>query len=197
MASAALLVAVIGALLPGPPQPARGVCSRRAALSIGTLGLALSPHAASAFFESPTQQAVQKLASALPRVESLITEVKEIERLRAKVPANYEDDAYVLRFGRSVLSPLAEPMAEAAAKMGGDAPSFSASFSEHLAGLDNACKQKDASRERAELEALQASLSGILDLGKGQKYNTQSREDINGYSGATGVLYNKFLFRAG
>ena len=50
-----------------------------------------------------------------------ISQVTDVERLRAKLPANGEDDAYVLRFGRSVLSPLAEPMVEAGANIGGDA----------------------------------------------------------------------------
>jgi hypothetical protein len=115
------------------------------------MGLAAGPPA-HALFESPTQQTVQKLASALPRVQSLVKEVTEIERLRAKIPANYEDDAYVLRFGRSVLLPLAAPMGEAAVKIGGDAAALSASFGEHLAGLDEACKQKDAARELVELQ---------------------------------------------
>lgn len=188
---AAVVAAVASALQPGPVH-----LGRRSALALGAMGLAAGPPA-HAFFESPTQQTVQKLASALPRVQSLIKEVADVERLRAKIPANYEDDAYVLRFGRSVLSPLAAPMGEAATKIGGDAEALYASFGEHLAGLDEACKQKDAARERAELQELEISLSGFLDLGKRLKYDTDSREDINGFSGTTGVIYNKFLFRAG
>jgi len=140
---------------------------------------------------------VQKLATVLPRVQSLIKEVAEVERQRAKLPPNNEDDAYVLRFSRSVLEPLAEPMVEAGAKLGGSAPDLSAAFGVHVAELDAACRAKAADRERKELEEVESSLSGFLELGKRLKYDTTSRDDINSYSGSTGILYNKFLFRAG
>jgi len=186
---------LLGAAAALPVQ--RPVCGRRAALAMGGLSAFAVPRSAHALFESPTQLTVQKLAAALPRVQSLIKEVTDVERLRAKLPANDQDDAYVLRFGRSVLSPLAEPMVEAGVTIGGDAATISAAFGEHLAGLDVACREKDATREISELNALEESISGFLDLGKRLKYDTESREDINGFSGTTGVIYPKFLFRAG
>ena len=52
-------------------------------------------------------------------------------------------------------------------------------------------------QELSELKAIEAAIGEFLDLGKSLKFDVTSREDINGYSGATPVLYNKFLFRAG
>ena len=152
------------AALAGPPAGA--AVSRRAALLAGSWSLAAGPGAAHALFESPTQATVQKLATVLPRVQSLIKEVAEVERQRAKLPPNNEDDAYVLRFSRSVLEPLAEPMVEAGAKLGGSAPDLSAAFGVHVAELDAACRAKAADRERKELEEVESSLSGFLELGK-------------------------------
>ena len=52
-------------------------------------------------------------------------------------------------------------------------------------------------RQRA-LEAADRILSELLTLAKSQKFDTAPRgDDINTYEGATGILYNKFLFRSG
>lgn len=170
---------------------------RRIALSLFVTGMASfgQPSAARAFFESPTERSLQTLASTLPRVQTLIKEVTEIKRQRSKLPADPEDDAYVLRFARVVLDPLNAAMTEAAPSLGTGANDLAEDFRSHAAALDAACRERAAEKELDELRSLEAALSSFLDLGK--RYNVKPRDDINSYSGAAGVLYNKFLFRAG
>ena len=100
----------------------RNHCSSRAAPSLGVghafvAAPVVQPSVAHAFFESRAQQLLQPLAAAQPRVAGLLREVAEIDRRRSKMPADYEDDAYVLRFTRSVLDPLVPSMAEVATSL--------------------------------------------------------------------------------
>lgn len=66
-----------------------------------------------------------------------------------------------------------------------------------IANLDQACRDKAADRELSELQALDESLGEFLALAQKLKFDTTAREDINAYAPAAGVLYNKWLFRAG
>ena len=69
--------------------------------------------------------------------------------------------------------------------------------------LNHATKTPLPIRSQRELRTLALAIDSLLTeflaIAKEskQKYDLKSREDINGYSGATPVLYNKFLFRAG
>jgi len=191
-----VITPAVHATLPLTAADALPRMQRRTILSLIT-GLAImgSPSPTRALFESPTERSLQTLASSLPRVQGLITEVAEIKRLRVKLPADPEDDAYVLRFARSVLEPLNAVMTETAPSLGTGARDFADDFRSHTSALDVACRSKSAETELEELRALEVALAGFLDLGK--RYNVKPRDDINSYSGAAGVLYNKFLFRAG
>lgn len=60
-----------------------------------------------------------------------------------------------------------------------------------------ACRDQQAEGELAALRVAEASISEFLSLAKTAKFDVTPKEDINGYTGTTGVLYNKFLFRAG
>ena len=88
---------------PGAHQPTAAL-SRRA-LGRGLLaasGLLAAPHSSSALFESPAQLSLSSLATTQAKVQGLIKEVAETNRRRAKMAGDREDDAYVLRFTRSV-----------------------------------------------------------------------------------------------
>ena len=62
----------------------------------------LLPDRASALFESPAQASLSTIATTQGKVKGLIKEVSEIARRRTKMAADNEDDAYVLRFARTV-----------------------------------------------------------------------------------------------
>ena len=112
--------------------------------------------------------------------------------------ADREDDAYVLRFSRSVLQPLSANMAVAAPALQSDRASvLPAELEASVGKLDLACREMASDKELSELKAIDAAIGEFLALAKSSKFDTTSREDINGYSGATPLLYNKFLFRAG
>jgi hypothetical protein len=112
--------------------------------------------------------------------------------------ADFEDDAYVLRFGRAVLDPAEKQMSQAAP--GVSAPRATAlprEFSDSLAALYTACRANSAGGELDALVSADKAISELLELAKVQKLNVTPRgDDINGYEGATSVLYNKFLFRS-
>ena len=80
--------------------------SRRAVLAHGLLAVSGSalvmPDRASALFESPAQVSLSTIATTQSKVKGLVKEVSEIARRRTKMAADNEDDAYVLRFARSV-----------------------------------------------------------------------------------------------
>ena len=66
-----------------------------------------------------------------------------------------------------------------------------------VAALDIACREKASDKQLKALQAVDEGIDEFLQLAKKSKFDVTAREDINTYSGATGVLYNKFLFRAG
>ena len=47
------------------------------------------------------------------------------------------------------------------------------------------------------MTAAEKALAEFLELAAQKKYNVKPKEDINGYEGASGLLYNKFIFRSG
>ena len=97
-----------------------------------------------------------------------------------------------------VLSPISNAMTTAAPALKTErAAALTTEFEESLARLDLACREGAADRELSELEAIEKEIGEFLALAEKLKFDTTAREDINGYSGATPVLYNKFLFRAG
>jgi len=195
----ALLGLVEAALLSPPELPSSArVLQRRTAVSALVLANAASwGSPAHALFESATQRSLQSLSSSLPRVSQLAAEVAEIKRLRTKLPADPDDDAYVLRFGRIVLGPLNAAVDEATPSFGPPFREFADDFRSHTAALDVACRERAADKELAELRAIEDALKGMLNEAASAKYNVQPKDDINGYSGAKGILYNKLLFRAG
>ena len=77
------------------------------------------------------------------------------------------------------------------------AAALSAELTTSVASLDVACRERASDKQLKALQAVDAGLDEFLQLAKQSKYDVTAREDINTYSGATGVLYNKFLFRAG
>ena len=121
MSPVALFLCAGPALSPVERVGAPSVQLSRRALSLGLPAavIQLHPGAAAALFESRTQQLLQTLAAAQPRVTGLVREVADFDRRRSKMPADYEDDAYVLRFTRSVLDPLVPSMVEVAKEAGG------------------------------------------------------------------------------
>ena len=93
-------------------------CSRREAtgllLSAGAFGMLGSASPAVAFFESREQVAVSAVATAQPKISSMVAEVAEVARKRKKMASDLEDDAYVFRFARAVLDPASAKLQEAA-----------------------------------------------------------------------------------
>ena len=146
----------------------------------------VQPSVAHAFFESRAQQLLQPLAAAQPRVAGLLREVAEIDRRRSKMPADYEDDAYVLRFTRSVLDPLVPSMAEVATSL----PAVSGTS-------DAASREQASDRELEELRGVSRALDEFLALAGRAKFDVSPRDDINNFSQGASVLYSKWLFRAG
>jgi hypothetical protein len=99
---------------------------------------------------------------------------------------------------RQALSPLSEAMAVAAPELKDErASALATELQASVASLDLACRKKSSSEQLSELKNIDGAITEFLALAKGKKFDTTAREDINTYSGATGVLYNKFLFRAG
>ena len=82
----------------GTPVP----FSRRALVAAGSM--LLVPGCAHALFESAAQSSLSSLANVQPKIQGIIKEVAEIDRRRAKMTLDPEDDAYVLRFSRTVRS---------------------------------------------------------------------------------------------
>ena len=184
------------------PSPQLYVCasmpplvSRRRALC-GLAAAAISPALpAHALFESPEQSALLSLATAKQKLKGLVGEVSEVKRKRSRMAADDEDDAYVFRFMRSVLDPAANQMDKAAPIIkSARAQELAAGFHTSVADLQAACRKKDAGDELQALQAADQMLSEFLDLAAAQKLDVKSRDDINGYDGMTGVLYNKFIF---
>lgn len=176
--------------------------SRRAALFAAAAAAATLPSGAQpahALFESKEQQALVSLATAEPKLRSLITEVAEVKRRRIKMATDKEDDAYVFRFARAVLDPAAAAMVTAAPaiKDADMRTTLPAQFKESVASLDAACRAYSAADQLDALVAAEKALADFLAQAKAQKYDVRPRDDINGYEGATGVLYNKFIFRSG
>ena len=151
-----------------------------------------------ALFESPQQLALLQLATAQPKLRGLISEVAEVKRRRIKMATDTEDDAYVFRFARSVLDPQIKSMQQATAVLpSDDATRLLAEYQAQLAALDAGCRAYAAADELDALVGAEKALSEFLELAAKAKYNVKPREDINGYEGSTGLLYNKFLFRSG
>ena len=187
----------------GAVQPQLHVCvsdstplmSRRKAV-YGLAAAAVSPVLpAHALFESPEQTALLSLATAKQKLNGLVAEVAEVKRKRNRMAGDDEDDAYVFRFMRSVLDPATKEMDKAAPIIkSGRALELTASFQASVADLQAACRKKDAGDELQALQAADQALSEFLELAAAQKYDVKSRDDINGYDGMTGLLYNKFIF---
>jgi len=184
--------------------------SRRAVgsllLQAGAFQALAAPTAAHAFFESPTQLAVNVVATAQPKVTSMVSEVAEVSRKRKKMAADYEDDAYVIRFARSVLDPASASIAEAAPSLakalgetdaGAAMTALPAEFKTQLGDLYTACRAQSADDELEKMRALDDAIKTFLASAAKAKQDIKARDDINAYNGASGVLYNKFLFRAG
>ena len=121
------------------------------------------------------------------------------------MPADYEDDAYVLRFTRSVLDPLVPSMAEVATSLPAvsgtsDArspPELAADFKARVAALDAASREQASDRELEELRGVSRALDEFLALAGRAKFDVSPRDDINNFSQGASVLYSKWLFRAG
>jgi hypothetical protein len=120
-----------------------------------------------------------------------------VKRKRAKLPADPEDDAYVFRFARSVLDPVGPGMLQAAPAVPARAQELAAEFKAQLGALDAGCRAKSAEAELEALAAAEKALGEFLELAAQKKYDVRPREDINGYEGSSGILYNKFIFRSG
>ena len=198
----ALAVGMVAPYQHAPRDTAAAALSSRRVLGQRLLAgsALLVPGCAHALFESAAQSSLSSLANAQPKVRGIITEVTEFDRRRARMAPDPEDDAYVLRFSRIVLAPLKEDLAVAAPALNSArATTLAAELETDLSRLDLACREKASDKELNELKAIDSLLTEFLTLAKGTKQNfdVKSREDINGYSGATPVLYNKFLFRAG
>ena len=184
-----------------PPQPhacasaAPRLVSRRRALC-GLAAASVSPTLpAHALFESPEQNALLSLATTKQKLKGLVAEVAEVKRKRQRMVGDEEDDAYVFRFMRSVLDPAAKEMEKAAPIMkSARTQELTADFAASVANLQSACRKKDAGDELQALQAADQALSEFLELAAAQKYDVKSRDDINGYDGMTGLLYNKFIF---
>ena len=226
-----VVFSLLAALYPSERIAAKPLqLSRRAlSLSVGHAFVAapvVQPSVAHAFFESRAQQLLQPLAAAQPRVAGLLREVAEIDRRRSKMPADYEDDAYVLRFTRSVLDPLVPSMAEVATSLPAVAgtsdarspPELAADFKARVAALDvtlatpaelivrrrvvgegddAASREQASDRELEELRGVSRALDEFLALAGRAKFDVSPRDDINNFSQGASVLYSKWLFRAG
>ena len=150
---------------------------------------------ARALFESPEQLALIGLATAKPKLSSLVNEVAEVKRKRIKMAPDFEDDAYVFRFARSVLDPAIKEMTLAAPVIKqARAQELSAEFKASISDLDAACRLRSADDEVQALMVADKALQEFLELANAQKFDVKARDDINAYNGASGILYNKFLF---
>jgi len=179
-----------------PPSSSRRALGQR--LLAGSV--LLVPGCAQALFESAAQSSLSSIANVQPKVKGVITEVTEFDRRRTRMAPDVEDDAYVLRFSRIVIAPLKEDFAVAAPELkSAKATALAGELEGLLSTLDLACREKASDKELNALKAIDSLLTEFLGIAKESKQNfdLKSREDINGYSGATPVLYNKFLFRAG
>ena len=205
-----VVFSLLAALYPSERIAAKPLQLSRRALShsVGHAFVAapvVQPSVAHAFFESRAQQLLQPLVAAQPRVAGLLREVAEIDRRRSKMPADYEDDAYVLRFTRSVLDPLVPSMAEVATSLPAvsgtsDArspPELAADFKARVAALDAASREQASDRELEELRGVSRALDEFLALAGRAKFDVSPRDDINNFSQGASVLYSKWLFRAG
>ena len=175
---------------------------RRAVLHSAFSAAAISvapPAPVLAFFESKEQQALTSIATAQPKLKGLINEVAEVKRKRVRMAADNEDDAYVFRFARSVLDPITQQMKDAAPGVKAErAAALPGEFADSIAALNTACRAKSAADELDALTAANNAVTELLELAKSQKFDTKAGgDDINGYDGMSGVLYNKFIFRSG
>jgi len=186
--------------------------SRRAAtgllLQAGALSLlGAAPRPASAgFFESQEQEQVRAVATAQPKITSMVSEVAEVARKRKKMAKDPEDDAYTFRFARAVIDPASTKVREAAPALakalGGTEASDRMSglpdeLQKQVAALDAACRANNADSQLETMKAIDTSIQDFLSLASEAKQDVTSKDDINGYTGGVPVLYNKFLFRAG
>lgn len=168
------------ALHHGTPSRAYPTISRRNAI-FGFSSLLATPQASFALFESQQQLALNSLATAQPKVRSLINEVTEVKRRRVKMAIDTEDDAYVFRFARSVLDPQVNSMEQAAAAIQPDAAArLLREYREQLAALDAGCRSNAADSQLDALGGLDRAISEFLDLASKSKYDVRPREDING-----------------
>lgn len=160
-------------LRPGAPSGTDRRAVAGLLLRAGALQTLATAGPAVAFFESPTQLAVSAVATAQPKLSTVVAEVAEVSRKRKKMVADAEDDAYLIRFSRSVLDPASASMAEAApslakslpAEDGGDlVRSLPSDFQEHLSALYTACRAKSADDQLVELRAMEESIKTFLTL---------------------------------
>jgi len=121
-----------------------------------------------------------------------------VKRRRNKMAIDVEDDAYVLRFARSVLDPQVEAMRQAASALPSDAADrLTAAYQEQLTALIVGCRANAADSELDALVGAEKALSEFLEIAGKAKYDVRPREDINNYEGSASFLYNKWLFRSG
>ena len=201
-AAAPLTVLSLQVPQPLPPQPTQPATttSRRHACGLAAsllLGAAAPAQPAHAFFESPAQLAVTSVADTQPKLRDLAREVAEVKRKRAKMTVDKEDDAYVIRFARSILDPAAASMVEAAPALPASAAALPTEFKEQLGALYTACRAYEAGDELDALEKADRALTQFLEIAASAKFDVQPKGQVNGWSGGTGILYNPFLFRAG
>ena len=157
----ALLPMATAALLPDAP----GV-SRRAVLA-GVAGMTIATPAlpALALFESQEQQALVRLATAQPKLKGVITEVAEVKRRRLKNAVDPEDDAYIVRFARSVLDPASKEMLQALPILSAPrAKELPSEFSNSVTELITACRAKTADGELEALVNADKALSEFLQV---------------------------------
>lgn len=187
-----------------PTQPTRRSLTTTSVLAL----LAYAPQTTSnptlpripqahALFESNQQLAVTQQATALAKLKDVIAETADVQRLRAKLPLDPADDAYALRFTRSVLAPLKKTFDDAS-ESGSAPPELIADFEASLAALDTACRERNVDAELEGMRALESMLATAVAEGKERKYDVKPNAgDINSYNAGAEFVYNKWLFRAG
>jgi len=184
---------IASSLVPRSPRQT----SRRTALGLAGVAAATALPA-HALFESPEQLALISLATAKPKLSSLVKEVDEVARKRAKMALDPDDDAYVFRFARAILDPAVKEMAIAAPKIKqARAQELPGLFQASLTDLDDACRATSAGDELQALRAAESALGEFLELANKERFDVMPRDDINAFQGGKNILYNKFLFRAG
>lgn len=170
--------------------------SRRAALGLTALLPALP---AIAFFESKEQLAVQSVATTKLKFEEVLKYVRDMARTRGKgVKSDPNDDAYIFRFNDFIIKPVIEDMKTAAPVLkSARALELPGELETIYQAIKEAARAKAADQEEAALLLADKVLGEYLQLADAQKFDVRQVSDINAYEGLSGVLYNKFLFRAG